>query len=169
MEEVYIKQIEELSERRINNILFDSDIDDWNKNTSVFDQRIINKQHIIIIIEDEEGNKFGGYVNSKVDKVCHDIKDSKSFVFSLESNGRNEGMKKFDIKEPQYAFCLFKQSDNCLFEFGRGDIAVFKENYKTYSFCQQQSFEYEGIRNALCGKQLPERFTPKRIIVIEMK
>ncbi|BFU22821.1 trichohyalin, putative [Entamoeba histolytica] len=149
-----IKQIEELTEKRINNIIFDSDKDDWNKNTSVFDQRIWNKEYVIIIIEDSEGNKFGGYVNSKIDKIgtgeC--INDSKSFVFSLESNGRIEGMKKFDIKKSTI------------------DIAVFKENDKTKSYCCQYSFEYEGIKSALCGKEYPNNyFTPKRIIVIEMK
>ncbi|BFU22227.1 trichohyalin, putative [Entamoeba histolytica] len=162
-----IKQLEEWTERRINNILFDSDKDDWNKYTSVFDQRIMNKEHIIIIIEDSEGNKFGGYVNSKIDKVGGFINDSQSFVFSLESNGRNEGMMKFNIKQPQYAFYLDKQTHDWLFAFGGGsDISVGKENDKTESYCDQQSFDYKGISNALCGKKY---FTPKRIIVIEMK
>ncbi|BFU19989.1 trichohyalin, putative [Entamoeba histolytica] len=174
MEELYIKQLEELTEKRINNILFDSDKDDWKENTSVFDKRIMNKEHIIIIIEDSEGNKFGGYVNSKIDKcgsTFNDfINDSKSFLFSLESNGRIKGMKKFDIKHTQYAFILFNQSYDRLFAFGLlGDIEVYKENNKTKSYCKQSSFEYEGISNALCGKQNPEYFTPKRIIVIEMK
>ncbi|BFU22165.1 trichohyalin, putative [Entamoeba histolytica] len=161
-----IKQIEEWTERRISNILFDSDIVNLNKNTSVFDQRIKNKEHIIIIIEDSEGNKFGGYVNSKIDKVDDYIYDSKSFLFSLESNGRIERMKKFDIKRPQCAFCLFNQSDDLLFSFGWRDICVYKENYKTISYCYPWSFEYKGIENALCGNH---DFTPKRIIVIEMK
>ncbi|GAB1220811.1 hypothetical protein ENUP19_0059G0020 [Entamoeba nuttalli] len=164
-----IKQLEEWTEKRINNILFDSDKDDWNKNTSIFDQRIINKEHIIIIIEDEEGNKFGGYVNSKIDKVDWYINDSKSFVFSLESNGRIEGMKKFDIVDTRYAFKIFNQTDDYLFNFGFGwDIFVYKENNKTKSWCKQHSFEYEEISNALCGKEYTEPFTPKRIIVIEM-
>ncbi|BFU22917.1 trichohyalin, putative [Entamoeba histolytica] len=163
-----IKQIEEWTERRINNILFDSYVDDWNKKTSVFKQRIMNKKHVIIIIEDSEGNKFGGYVNEKIDKVDDYIYDSQSFLFSLESKGRMEGMKKFDIKQPQFAFRLFNQSDDWLFEFGDrfGDIRVYKENNKTESYCCQWSFDYKGIENALCGHQF---FTPKRIIVIEMK
>ncbi|BFU26540.1 predicted protein [Entamoeba histolytica] len=164
-----IKQIEEWTEKRINNILFDSDIDNWKENTSVFDQRIMNKENLIIIIEDEEGNKFGGYVNSKIDKIDEWLYDSHSFVFSLESKGRMKGMKKFDIKLPEYAFCLYNQSDNCLFQFGFNDICVYKENNKTYSYCVEFSYEYEGISNALCGKQYPSYFTPKRIIVIEMK
>ncbi|BFU24019.1 trichohyalin, putative [Entamoeba histolytica] len=160
MNKVHIKQIEELTERRISNILFDSDVDDWNRNTSVFEERIWNKEHIIIIIEDEEENKFGGYVNEKIDKVDEWIYDSKSFLFSLESNGRMERMMKFDIKQSQYAFTLLNKSHVCLFAFGFGyDICVRKENYKTLSHCKQSSFEYEGISNALCGKELPKYFT----------
>ncbi|BFU20213.1 trichohyalin, putative [Entamoeba histolytica] len=140
MNKVHIKQIEELTERRISNILFDSDVDDWNRNTSVFEERIWNKEHIIIIIEDEEENKFGGYVNEKIDK--------------------NERMMKFDIKQSQYAFTLLNKSHVCLFAFGFGyDICVRKENDKTLSHCKQSSFEYEGISNALCGKELPKYFT----------
>ncbi|BFU26267.1 predicted protein [Entamoeba histolytica] len=167
-EEEEMRKLEEWTNRKVGNILFDSNKDDWKVNTSVFDQRIMNKEHIIIIIEDTEGNKFGGYVNSKIDKVSYYdyINDSKSFVFSLESN-RIERMMKFDIRQPQYAFILFNQSDNRLFGFGNGsDICVYKDNYKTYSLCKQSLFEYYGIGNALCGKY---NFTPKRIIVIEMK
>ncbi|BFU21029.1 trichohyalin, putative [Entamoeba histolytica] len=162
----YIKQIEEWTNRKISNIIFDSDKDDWNKNTSVFDQRIRNKEYIIIIIEDEEGNKFGGYVNEKINEDGW-IYDSNSFLFSLKSKGRMKGMMKFDIKIPQNAFCLFNQSDDRLFEFGfLDDICVCKENNKTQSYCNQYSFEYKGISNALCGKQHPNHFTPKRIIII---
>ncbi|BFU22447.1 trichohyalin, putative [Entamoeba histolytica] len=144
-----IKQIEELTERRINNILFDSYKDNWNKNTSVFGERIMNKEYIIIIIEDSDGNKFGGYVNSKIDK------------------NQMEEMKKFDIKEPEKAFYLYHRADNYLFAFGSGaDIIVYKENIKTKSFCKQSSFSYKGISNALCGKYY---FKPKHFIVIEMK
>ncbi|BFU24939.1 trichohyalin, putative [Entamoeba histolytica] len=171
MEEVYIKQIEEWTERRINNILFDSDKDDWKENTTVFGERIWNKKHIIIIIEDSEGNKFGGYVNCKIDKVDNFVYDSQSFLFSLESNR----MKKFDNKQQQYAFKLFNQFCGWLFAFGCGligyydDIQVYKENNKTKSRCKQLLFEYEGIENELCGKEDPKCFTPKRIIAIEMK
>ncbi|BFU20836.1 hypothetical protein CL6EHI_171070 [Entamoeba histolytica] len=166
-----IHQIEKWTNRKVGNLLFDSDIDDWKVGTSVFRERIMNKEHIIIIIEDEDGNKFGGYVNSKIDKVESYINDSQSFVFSLESNGRMKGMKKFDIKQPKYAFKLYNQSDDYLFGFGKygSDIFMCKENNKTKSCYRQNSFEYKGIENALCGKQYPKRFTPKQIIVIEMK
>ncbi|BFU22152.1 TLD, putative [Entamoeba histolytica] len=102
----------------------------------------MNKEHIIIIIEDEEGNKFGGYVNEKIDKVGGWINDSKSFVFSLESKGRMKRMMKFDIEQPQYALKLYNKSYDRLFSFGCGDIIVFKENNKTQSYCDQYSNKY---------------------------
>ncbi|BFU24873.1 predicted protein [Entamoeba histolytica] len=163
-----IQRIEEWTERKVGNILFDSDIDDWNESTSVFGERIMNKEHLIIMIEDEEGNKFGGYVNEKINKVDGYINDSQSFVFSLKSNRRLEGMKKFDIIQPEYAFYLYNQTSDWLFEFGfsRLDLAVGKENNKAQSHCKQSSFEYNKISNALCGGY---NYIPKRIIVIEMK
>ncbi|BFU18090.1 predicted protein [Entamoeba histolytica] len=141
-----IQQLEDWTNRKVGNILFDSDKDN------------------------EDGNRFGGYVNSKIDKVDEWIYDSNSFLFSLESKGRMKRMMKFDIKDKRYAFILYNKSDDGLFMFGNGaDIYVYKENDKTQSYCYQHSFEYKGISKALCGKQHPERFTPKRIIVIEMK
>ena len=50
-----------------------------------------------------------------------------------------------------------------------------KENYKNESHCYQNEdrFDYHGIKKALCGKiyKYPnwEDFTPKRILVIQMK
>ena len=32
----------------------------------------------------------------------------------------------------------------------------------------EKNFDYHGIKNALCGKTLPENFSPKRILVIQM-
>ena len=44
---------------------------------------------------------------------------------------------------------------------------------KQLSFCSQYEdrFDYHGIEKALCGKQnrYEECFTPKRILVIQMK
>ncbi|BFU23584.1 trichohyalin, putative [Entamoeba histolytica] len=148
MEAVLFEQLEEWTNRKVGYKLFDSDKDDWDRNISIFKQRIMNKENIIIIIEYSKGNKFGGYANEKIDKY---------------------EMKKFDIKQPQYAFILFNQTLNCLFEFGYCDIRVYKENNKRNSCCKQQSFEYKGIENAFCGNERPNCFTPKRIIVIEMK
>ncbi|EMS12192.1 hypothetical protein KM1_058620 [Entamoeba histolytica HM-3:IMSS] len=121
-------------------------IEEWTE------RRITNDMLILKLI------KLGGFIN-----------DPNSFVFSLESNGKLKGMMKFNIKESKHAFKIYNQLDNCLFSFGLGDIDVYKENNKIKSYCHQDSFEYNGISNVLCGKDYTEYFTPKRIIVIEMK
>ena len=89
-------------------VLFDSDKENWNEN--VFAMRLFIRSQLIFVIEDEEDQKFGGYLNSKIDKVfsyndegyrCGDgtIKDENAFVFSLQSNGRLNEMMKFEIKD----------------------------------------------------------------------
>ena len=129
-------------------MIFDSTKDDWKINTSVFDSKILNKKQLIFIVEDTEGNKFGGYINEKIDKIREEpgdeIIDSKSFVFSLESNGRLNCMKKFNIKQPQYAFRMFSESYYRLFSIGLSDIYISKKGSKHYCF-QSSLFNYEGI------------------------
>ncbi|BFU26191.1 hypothetical protein EHI2019_000520600 [Entamoeba histolytica] len=124
-------------------------------------------------------NKFGEYVNSKIDKVSTGewinghihgyINDSQSFVFSLKSNGRIKGMKKFNIKEPEYAFRFCNQSYGWLLVLDMVIFVVLKKMIKQIHFFHQRLFEYEGIRKALCGKEFHKWFTPKGIIAIEMK
>ena len=56
-----------------------------------------------------------------------------------------------------------------------GEIVLEKENTKNESYCSYQNeyndkFDYHGIENALCGKTEDNNpFTPKRILVIQMK
>ncbi|EMS17120.1 hypothetical protein KM1_012820 [Entamoeba histolytica HM-3:IMSS] len=66
-------------------------------------------------------------------------------------------------------FVYFIEQIIVYLHFGDNDILVYKENYKTKSFCKQRSYEYKGISNALYGKELPNRFNRKRLIVVEMK
>ncbi|EMD45435.1 Hypothetical protein EHI5A_115730 [Entamoeba histolytica KU27] len=164
-----IKQLEEWTEKRIRDIIFDSNIDNWNRGKTLFGERIKNKEHLIFIVEDTEGNIFGGYVNEKIGTEEESyILDPNAFVFSLESKGRLKEMMKFDINEYHEAFYYDTQYYNfALFVFGTGrDISVCKEIYKTESYCSQWSFNYKGISNPFCGKC---RFIPQRIIVIEVE
>ena len=53
-----------------------------------------------------------------------------------------------------------------------GGFWIRKENVKNKSYTYQQDsteyFDYHGIKNALVGVDDPERFTPNRIVVIQM-
>ena len=139
-----------------------------------FTSQPCSNNNLIFVIEDTEGNKFGGYIDATIDKtgngsVHNFITDSKSFVFSLESNGRLNDMKKFDIIKPENAFYLFDESNLDLFGIGDGDIVIFKKGSGEEHFCEQSSFNYEGNQNILCGKAWPETFELKQFIVIQMK
>ena len=170
-----IQQIEEWTKLKCEDVLFDSTIDDWSQNTSVLNERIIGKKQIVFLIEDEDGEKFGYYLNTEVIEKYGDWieTDNKSFEFNLESNGRLKQPMKFEIKDLKYGgYELYIKSIGYLIVLG--DIYLMKENKKNESYCYQFEdwFDYHGIENALCGKKpYPngEDFTPKRILVIQMK
>ena len=101
--------------------------------------------------------------------------DNKSFEFNLESNGRLQQPMKFEIKDSKEGgYKLYEKSDSH-FLIRLGDIYLYKENNKNESRCYQNEnqFDYHGIEKALCGKIWNEDdeqyFTPKRILVIQMK
>ena len=168
------KQFEEWTGLKCTDIVFDSNVDNWSQHTSVFDERIIGKKQLVFLIEDIDGEKFGYYLNTEIIEK-YDLgmneTDNKSFEFNLESNGRLKQPMKFEI-EHLYGggYCLYEKSwiGNLI---SLGDIRLFKENNKNESCCWQHEdkFDYHGIWKALCGKTWPNYFTPKRILVIQMK
>ena len=139
---------------------------------SEFDKIIINKQNIIILIENEEGIKIGGFISTQIDKITNYgdnkkwISDEKSFLFTFKDN---KSMK-YDIKKDKQdkAFCLYDKSHLNLFSIGNNDIVIEKimDNTRIYQN-ERSSFDYEGKENALIGKT--GDFSTKRIIVIQMK
>ena len=165
-----IKQVEEWTNKKLGEIIFDSEKSNWNINTSTFDTKLYGKKEFIIVIEDEKRNKFGCYSHEKINKKNERINDSKLFLFSLESNGRYSGMTKIERTNNTYNYGLgiFEKGKEHLMHIGYGPaIYIYKEHYKSESGCYQNNvyFDYKGVKNALCGE---ESFTPKRFIVIQM-
>ena len=81
-------------------IIFDSNIDNWSANTSVFDDKIKGKKQLVFLIEDEDNEIFGYYLNTQiVEKYNKWIEtDYKSFEFNLQSkNNRLNKSMKFEI------------------------------------------------------------------------
>ena len=64
-----------------------------------------------------------------------------------------------------------KTNETGLFVFGWEDLAVWVENRKSESRCEQRSFDYLGENHSLCSNGGREKtsFTPKRFIFIQMK
>ncbi|EKE42376.1 hypothetical protein ENU1_023160 [Entamoeba nuttalli P19] len=165
-----IKQLRQLSNLNNAQILFDSRLENWRKNESIFNEKIIGRNNIFILIHDMEGNIFGGYIKTKINKECEWIKDEEAFIFSLESNGRIMTPKSFPIKKDksQYAILLFSKDFDYLFQIGFGyDIVVTKQNHSNnfLSGVNETSFEYGKLKYPLCGSKT---FIVSRIIAIEM-
>ena len=125
-----IKHLETWTGLKCGDVLFDSDIDDWNKKTSVFSERISGKKQFILVVEDTLKNKFGYYLNTEVEKnkFQRDIKtDDKSFVFSLVSNERLPGPMKFEIKNTDKGYYLSDNHQDYLINCGDFEIVLSKK------------------------------------------
>ena len=167
-----MKQLENWTNKKCGEVVFDSCKDDYYNNTSVFDSKIKGKANLAFIMEDIRGNKFGGYITSTINTLQTWITDHNAFVFSLKSNGRLDGMKKFKCVKPENAFNVNNQNGewySILFGGNGGigyDITLRKENRKLESYCHQECYDYENIPNALTGER---SFVLKRMTVIQMK
>ena len=118
------KQLEEWCQLKLDKVLFDSQCDNWSKDTSIFGESILQNNHIAIVIEDEDGNKFGVYINETINHYYPWIKDKNAFVFTIQQRGIIKQMKRFPILESEYAFLLYDKTCELLFSVGCIDITV---------------------------------------------
>ena len=121
-----MRKIEEFSELEMKEMIFDSKKNNWEENTSEFDSLIMNREKLIVLIEDNENNKFGCFIESKIDKLDEKISDSKSFIFSLKSNERLKEIKQFKLKEDKIneSFTVYKKENKKLIEIGKEEIVI---------------------------------------------
>ena len=168
-----VHQIHGWTNKELGNKVFDSLVDNWNINKSVLNKSINGKNHLIFIIEDMNGNKFGVYIDEKINtnREWTPITNS-SFIFSLETNGRNTA-KKFEFKDTTHGYKLYANDDPNLISIGNGAIHLFKYQNSNQSTISKQDeyIDYENEMNSLHGEtnDNPIQFTPKRIVVYQME
>ena len=168
------KQLESWSDLKCNEIIFDSDFDDWSFQSNQFKERIIKKKQLLFLIEDTDGEKFGYFENTSICENDFKLKksDLNSFAFNLKSNGRLPSPMKFESKTEWNKCNLSYKSDSVLITIG--DIHLCKKESKNQSFCEQNEdiFNYHGFEKGLCGKIgekcWGEKFVPKRFVVVQM-
>ena len=157
-----------MTNKRIKEILFDSEIHKWNENESEFGQKINGKKNVLILIEDERQNLFGGYIGNEV-RINNQIKDKSCYVFSFRKDGEYR-MKRFERNQTRYSYWIPDNSRDCLIAFGiksgQGkDITLYKKEY-SIGYCEQICYDYKGEQFALTGKMY---FNIKRIVVYQLK
>ncbi|KAL7715424.1 TLDc domain-containing protein [Entamoeba marina] len=146
-------------------LLFDSDIHGF-VNNKEFSSYLLNKKNLYIINFDEDGNVFGGYVNSRITDSRSFITDENAFVFSLLRNGVVKNSKYNIIPSSKNeSFALVGSLG--FYVFGKIDIAV-KQLGDNAAFCKQASFNYNGEEFPFTDHQFPNTFKLLRIVVVEM-
>ena len=164
--------IEKMSGLTFDNLLFNSEIDDFTIGSNVLNQRIIGKKHLVFLIEDEDGEEFGYYFNGRIENEFDQwiLSDDKSFYFNVESKGRLSQPMKYQFVENlneknQINGCkLFNETDENLIRIG-GFILKKKNSNKPWSFSNEQSINVSS-EISLCRNEV---FTPKRLFILQLQ
>ena len=126
------------------------------------------RSYVLILIEDEQNNLFGGYIENEVIIDKH-IKDKSCYVFSLRKNGEYT-MKRYLKNENGYSYgFLSALNKNTLIVFGESEDSKCNDIvlYKNLSgYCKQVCYNYNDEQFALTGKRC---FNTKRIIVYQLQ
>ncbi|KAL7715688.1 TLDc domain-containing protein [Entamoeba marina] len=165
-----LSTLEEWSELKQFNVLFDSDVD-GNVSNETFNSKVIGKSNLYYINYDEDGNVFGCFVKDEVWKTNEYINGLGWFMFSLNSNERIKNPKRWLPKQScDEGFILYEKhvSYYAIGNSGWNDFCVCKINQKS-SWCDNISKAFKGLGNSdLTGSRFPNLFSVKRIVVIQM-
>ena len=102
----------------------------------------------------------------------NNLKSPGCFAFSLKSNGRINGMKKFEQKDGCDGLQIYDKSSSSLFGIA-GIWWIHKENTKNTSDVAEfeSCFDFHGLSNVFLSYSAGgswKKFTPTRITVIQM-
>ena len=160
-----IPKLEEWSGKKYSSVLYDSDID--GKDCSIFRNKIMNHNQLCFIAIDSNDNVFGHYHPGVIDKIYPNCNyDNNIFIFTLNSNGRS-GVKKFNRKNGYTCTGIYNNNDY----YGCGYGYYIRQIDTNGSYINDDIvYFFEGIETTtLTGNCLPDYFTTKRVIIIEMK
>ena len=171
-----LSQLEEWTQKKIGKILFDSEYDNWEKETTTFHEKLNNHSQLLFIVEDSQHEIFGYYLSTQFISDFNQYKQTSidSFMFNIQSNGRLDGMKQFKMMKEGNGYYLYNPSEERLCCIG--DIFLMKKQMKSTSLIFQNEYtvhDYNGISSAICGK-VPNgfgaiEFDPIRFKVIQME
>ena len=171
-----VKQLEKEIGKPIGNIIFNSEINNWNLRNETFQSTIDKHSQLLFLVETTEGMEFGCYIKSEISMIGKYIIDSNAFIFKMNSNNEKiesyenyeNVMEKYPIKDNRYAIKISYGKEDDLFTIGRNDIVIKKKEKKDQCYCKQTSYNYNSTnQNVLLARN--GCFDIKKIIVFEMK
>ena len=188
----HIQKIEEWTGLKCGEIIFDSRINKWSQKESELNKLILGRKQFIVIITTEKGEIFGGYIDEEIKKELkedaieyNDIirfrsTEKKSFMFSLETNGRIQQPLKIemgDISENStISVSIDIENDDKWLLFGCGEIQINKEEVKQFScvvdFEDEIEERHHGYSKPFCDGEYDDgmlNYTPKNFFFIQMK
>lgn len=125
--------------------------EDWKFRTEQLMGILRNKNHIAIIVEDVEKNRYGGYINAFISDIEQPVVDVHAFVFNLQIEGKRE-CEKYDIRDDvdengfkynEMAFIVPEfEKTHIVFQFGAGDIMVFEDHARLWVSRIPKAYKY---------------------------
>ena len=176
LSEIQINEIEKWTNKKFGEKIFDSETDNWKKNTSLFDDKLYGRSNVLILIQEEDNkNIFGGYIDTKIFTRDHFINDKNAFIFTMNSKRIPQGMKRINCIQPQNSFVLCSKNKEKLFFFGGHneygtyeyhDIILKKQDISEKGSCNlTKSYDYTQYEY-IAGD---ENFYVSKILVYQMK
>ncbi|ELP90640.1 hypothetical protein EIN_022690 [Entamoeba invadens IP1] len=163
------KQLEEWTDLRVGNCVFDSLIDNWDQSNATFRNAVLGKNNLVFIVKTDKNLVFGGFVSATIESVNTWNQDMNAFVFTMNNLNTLPSKMMFKINncDIQNAFLCEQESSGTLFRFGNGDIMVYNRNIKASNYCVPSSYSYGAYSNALLGSNTSS-FKVDSIAVFEM-
>ena len=160
-----LQMIEESIYLKYENVVFDTECCDWNIGSSTFDERILKRNNLMILIDISDTLKIGGFIFNSIESIGNYVEDRNAFIFKIEENE----MKRYSIQQTsiQYAVIIYPKSKKKLMSFGWDDIKIMKESLKDQSSCEETT--YEVNENDIFFDENKSTFIPQRIQVIQFK
>ena len=150
--------------------------EDWKFRTEQLMGLLRNKNHIAIIVEDVEKNRYGGYINAFMTDVGQPVVDAHAFVFTLQREGKRE-CEKYEIRDDidengfkynEMAFIVPEfEKTHIVFQFGEGDIMVFENHAKLWVSRIPKAYKYP--EDVVTRMESVEYAQVKRMYVVQFK
>ena len=164
------KQIQQWTNKTFGEIIFDSVFDDWDEQSSIFNDIIQNRSNLLFIVEDMNENHVGCYFSSEIPSNKTDLwipSTKRTFVFQSQRVNKKYNMMKYNIKNERYGCICYNSNDNCLIGFGVGHgLCVYKKSFSDNSYINFSNNHFSNCKNDENNEKV--EIIPKRIVVVQM-